>query len=518
MDSHTSPARTVLYGAEIFILAAVISKLLAYLFRLVIARLGPEQYGIFSLALAITGIFVVIAVFGLDTGVLRFLSRYKGQEHAEKGIVFSALKVTSFLSVLLMFVLIFSADYIASLLHAPALAGILGLLAITIPFDGVRSIFISIAKSFKKIEYELYSKELAENIIKVVLAYLFLFLGLNLFGVVLAYILAIAVSCLYLVHLIKRFKADLIYIPEAEPAKSEVKAGNLLSFSWPLVFSALIIFLISWTDSIILGYFKDAYSVGLYNAAIPSAKLLQLFPQAAVVLLMPAITGLILEKKRESSLHIANLLSFITKWNVILMLVPLAVFLIFPSTFLSFFFGKEYALASSALFILGIGFFLSGLYFIPRELLYILGKTKAIFIINFAGFIVNLLLNLALVPRYGLNGSAFATASTFALMSVLVVPYARKVSGISQHSFPFIRIGLSALFAFLPLWYLSKLLPVLLSSPLLALLFAMLAIILFFILLYLFRVFDKQDYRMIKLVMGQIKGIEKRLEDKAKFH
>jgi len=48
---------------------------------------------------------------------------------------------------------------------------------------------------------------------------------------------------------------------------------KLLSFSVPLLAVSMLMMVMSWTDTLMLGYFKSPDVVGLYNAALPLANL-----------------------------------------------------------------------------------------------------------------------------------------------------------------------------------------------------------------------------------------------------
>ena len=60
----------------------MISKLITYIYRILIARyLGPEIYGIFSLASMIFGWFAAFFSFGLADGLLRYISLYRAKRN-----------------------------------------------------------------------------------------------------------------------------------------------------------------------------------------------------------------------------------------------------------------------------------------------------------------------------------------------------------------------------------------------------------------------------------------------------
>ena len=66
--------RTLAKGSLIVLIGIIVSKILSYAYRIIIARsLGPEIYGTFSLAVIIASWIIIIAKFGLTGGVLRFI-------------------------------------------------------------------------------------------------------------------------------------------------------------------------------------------------------------------------------------------------------------------------------------------------------------------------------------------------------------------------------------------------------------------------------------------------------------
>ena len=71
--------KTVAKGAGIVFLGVFISKVLGYLYRMIIARIGPEEYGLLSIGIAVVSIISFFPLLGLDLGVLRYVAFYKGR-------------------------------------------------------------------------------------------------------------------------------------------------------------------------------------------------------------------------------------------------------------------------------------------------------------------------------------------------------------------------------------------------------------------------------------------------------
>src|SRR3989344_9148646 len=74
------------FKTSLFILVALfLSKVFAYGYRILIARyFGAETYGLFSLASIVISFFAAIAALGLEEGISRYISYYRGKESPEK--------------------------------------------------------------------------------------------------------------------------------------------------------------------------------------------------------------------------------------------------------------------------------------------------------------------------------------------------------------------------------------------------------------------------------------------------
>ena len=66
--------KKIFSGALIILLGTVLSKILSYGYRVIVGRIGTEQYGLLSLGLAISGSLIVISTLGLNVGVQRYVS------------------------------------------------------------------------------------------------------------------------------------------------------------------------------------------------------------------------------------------------------------------------------------------------------------------------------------------------------------------------------------------------------------------------------------------------------------
>ena len=74
--------------------------------------LGPQMLGLYSLANAVTRIGEIFAMMGLDSGVLRFVSREDRNSSNAEDIIYSSIKMGLVSSIILGTTLFFSAEWI----------------------------------------------------------------------------------------------------------------------------------------------------------------------------------------------------------------------------------------------------------------------------------------------------------------------------------------------------------------------------------------------------------------------
>ena len=307
---ESSYLKKIFSGALIVLIGTFISKILSYGYRVLVGRIGTEEYGLLSLGLAISGSLIVISTLGLNIGVQRYVSYYKGKlDNARiKGIITSSLKILLPLSLSFGFILFILSDQISiNFFHNAKLSPILKILAISIPLTVIGDIFLNTIRAFQKIEYEVFTKNLGENFFKLAFTFLFLYLGLGVIGASIAYVIAVFFTFIASLYLVEK-KIFPIFKTKVKSIKSN---KELLFYSIPLVLNTFVFLVILWTDTIMIGYFKNASDVGIYNAALPTAQLMIVIPNSLVALFLPILTELYAQKKTQM---FGSFYKTVTKW------------------------------------------------------------------------------------------------------------------------------------------------------------------------------------------------------------
>ena len=153
--------RKIAKGGFIVLLGLVISKLLGYAYRVIVARMGAEQYGLISIGIALLGIATTLSVLGLNQGVLRYVSFYKGKEEFSKikEILVSSFNLIFPLSLVLAVLLfVFSRWLSVNVFNNEELSLVIKIIAIALPFNSIREVLFNTFKAFQKVQYRFIQK------------------------------------------------------------------------------------------------------------------------------------------------------------------------------------------------------------------------------------------------------------------------------------------------------------------------------------------------------------------------
>lgn len=194
-------------------------------------------------------------------------------------------------------------------------------------------------------------------------------------------------------------------------------AKNMLSSAWPLLGSAITFVIYIRIDQIMIAQMLDTAQVGYFSAAVRLTDVASAIPTIITTSLFPAI----LNAKKDS---LSSYLSRIQNMHNILFYISLLIFLIsffFSKEIIHVLFGDAYAASAPVLSTLLCGnIFLTmaivNYRILLAENLQIISMYRGI-----VGAVVNITLNLILIPKYGIQGAAFATLFAHATSGYLMI-------------------------------------------------------------------------------------------------
>lgn len=365
-----------------------------------IARyLGPQQYGLWNYAIALTSLLSAFASLGLDSIVVRDIVREPEKKDEILGSAFVLKLLGSIFTVILSLVLV-------SFINPGE----------TLTFWLV---FISsagfIAQSFNVIDFYFQSKILSKyTVISANSA--FLIMAVVKVGLILlkAPLLAFAIAGLIEICLTSLFFVIAYHHNRENIFRwkfHSVTAKSLLKDSWPLILTFLAVMIYERIDQVMIGKMLGNTEVGLYSAAVRICDVWYFVPSAILISIFPSLVEI---KKSNKTLYYARL----QKIFGLMVWLGIGVALIFTFTsdfIVDILLGNSYNQSSIVLTIRiwgGIFAVLGGAsqYWIINE-----GLLKYSFYRALSGCIVNVILNFVFIPKYGINGAAIATVISYSV-------------------------------------------------------------------------------------------------------
>lgn len=414
---HVEDVKKVAKGAVTTFVGTAFGKGLFFLSQLLMARLlGAEAFGLYVLGFVVVRISEVISRFGLNIGGMRFVSLHRdGDQSRLKGVLISATAI-SFASgtVMAVFLYLLSGWLALSFFNKPEMESILMIFAVSIPFLSGMTVVASLLQGFHTVKYTVYTRDIVQPVVNILLIASFYIAGWGLEGMVYAFILshvaAFAAGCYYM-------NRQFPSIFRADP-KPKFGIRSLLISSAPLLFLGFVQHFIAWTDTLMLGYFAKAGEVGVYYAAAQVPMVMTLFLASTNAIFGPLAAAL--HQKNEMQ-RLSSILKSTTRW-IIYATTPIFILLIFSSREVTMLFGERYVERGHiVLIILSVGQLINCVTGGIGLTLIMTGKQRVQLINTLVIAGLNFGLNLVLIPRYGAAGAAVATSLAVGVISVLSV-------------------------------------------------------------------------------------------------
>lgn len=396
--------------------------LLALILSIVIARLlGAHGIGLFYLAFTVTTIASIIGRFGIDIVLLRSISssvsandwvRVRSQYKA--GLRFVILS-----SGILSLLVVISSSFVASYVFSDsALARPLRLMALAVPLLSLVHLNSEVLKALRKVKKAL----LLQGILFPLIACFLVVpasIEAGLLGAIGAYVLAYA--CILFVGF--RYLNAAMPVVDLPRMRNPVnKTIVLVKAGIPLLSITLLNVIIDLTDTLMLGIYMEAEDVGRYGVALRLTAVSGLILTAVNSVFSPEFSSLWASGAQERLQSVARKVTLVM---VALAFLILAIFVAFSAPLLGLF-GTDFLVAKNTLLILAIGQF------------FVLSTGPVAYLMMMTGHerfhrnslvfcgLINVSMNVVLIPEYGIIGAALATAMALCIKNVLGVYYVRE--------------------------------------------------------------------------------------------
>ena len=386
-----------------------------------------EEYGVISLAYAFIGFALILFRYGMDTALMKF---YITDRPEEKYGVFSTIWVLQLFSSVLFALMLIGLSPILSqyIIGESAPSNILRLISIILAMDVLWNLPMLILRT----------EERPVTFVGLNLVNVFATISFNIYfvvyaelGIVGVFYGNIAASMLMLFFsfpiVLKRLRFKTI---------SKSHLYKILSFGLPFIPAGIFTMVMELADRYLLEWMIGTSAVGIYSAGYK----LGMFGLLMVMGFTMGWTPFFLKKGKDK--YAPEMFSRITTYflglyGFVAVFFTLIIDNLVKINIGSFsFFGETFWAATNIVPIIFLAYFFFGLYVLQLPAVYLPGKTKWIPFFRFCGALTNVVLNILVIPIYGVMGAAFATMGAQAIMALSIFLKSRK-----DYIIPFRQIG-----------------------------------------------------------------------------
>ena len=404
---------------------------LNFITGILLARLlGASGFGIYTYAFTWTQLLSLGATLGLDNLIVREVAIYQSKStwNLMRGLLRWANQIVLAVSVGLAL----GAIGVAWGLNIQANSEQFSTFCVAmllIPIESLRNLRLAAMRGLHKILIGLLPEWILAPLLLLVLSgftYLLLGEGLTAVWIAVIRVFAAAITLVIGMRLLNKIMPNV-----AKEVAPQYQVRTWLHSALPFMFMGSMYLIKSQTDLLMLGAIKGAEAVGIYFAVARGAQLIDFVTNAANTVLGPNIASLYAEGKPE---QIEKILIKSSR-AVCLISLPIIVGLVGFGHWYLLLFGSEFTQGQNSLIILCVGQLVNVGTGSVGLLLSMTGHERYTLISRGGSTILSVVLNALLIPRWGIEGAAIATASSTILLNVENTIWVRKKLGIHCTAF-----------------------------------------------------------------------------------
>lgn len=368
-----------------------------------IRRLGTEGFGAFTLALGISGIAGLFARCGIPASLSRFAAENRDDPIGCAALLRDALGLIIVTAAVTSGALFLAADPIARAYDDPGLAWPIRGVAISLFAESVLALYLGLFIALARIAVNLrvvFVESVAEAGASIGLVAAGMGATGAAFGRSFGY--AVGVIAAVSVTLTLFGRVSLAIRGDARPRRRKA----ILRYATPLFALDAIYTLLSRIDMLLVGAYLNTASVGLFGAP---RRLIPLFDSLAL-----AVSKSVAPRQAESAAgRSVHAFTKALRWLVLVYAALAAPLLVWASQIVDFLFGPAYADSASVLRLLTPLVFLRGISPLVSTTVNFLGGAGKRVPIAMAALAVNVVVDVAFLPRMGIDAAAIGMTAAF---------------------------------------------------------------------------------------------------------
>lgn len=357
--------------------------------------LGVHGYGVFSYALAIVGLASLFSDFGINRILIKEASKLPALRN-------QYIATTLFLKlILLSAITLIIAIITPQFAKIPEAISLLPIMAVLFFSDGIREFCYAMIRSVERMEWEAWLNTFI-NTLAVIISLALIIIYRSPLSLAIAYALS---------SIIGTTVALLVMRKDLTSLKSHFNRqliNPLLLELWPFAIMNILWSVLAYTDTLMLGWMKTASDVGIYAAAQRPVQLLLVIPAVIAGSTLPMLSRLAHSDKDRFKLILEKTIAI-----SVMLALPLTIGgIMMSSSIIDLLYGPSYRNSASVLQIMISAFIITFPTFITYHAIFANDLQKKFIPHMIFSAILNIILNLWLIPIYGAMGAALATVAS----------------------------------------------------------------------------------------------------------
>lgn len=394
-------------GINLSSFGMVYQTLVTFLSAIIIARLlGPSDYGILSIVRNIALLLVVFSMAGFDIALIkRFGEAGETEKRKTLGSILLAVLVVIF--IFSLFPIIVSQIGISQYLEDNVydiedFSSFFNVMLFIVPALALMQVMNGALKGQIHFTPAILSSSFVLPSLRFILSLTAISIGFGLKGVLWMNVLAAILSMLFVAYYAKNY-----FIPSIKdclPPKW-ISIKQISRYSLTMSLSVVVITVTKGFDLLALGKYVEVDEVGRYAILTMALAFIPIFSLS----LGNSIGGIVAKYWKENNIqYAANLVKKYNNW-ILFLTAPLFVIACFYGHVFITLFGDDYYIQQSVVVTLASAQLVFALYGNSGWFYSMTGKQSLEFYILCFGLLVTIVLNLILIPLYGVFGAAIST-------------------------------------------------------------------------------------------------------------
>ncbi|MHA1717159.1 MAG: oligosaccharide flippase family protein [Promethearchaeota archaeon] len=405
---------------------------------LIFKYFSPTEFGFYSIVLGFLELLPSISLLGMTGMVPREIGYYRGTGNFKKIKEIMSTSIAQMIIVTTIataVVFAFSNSFLVLLQHDLEFLIEFRIFLLSIPLIALINLFISIYRGFDEPKVKVFFEDILRNLLFFLSIVIVIVAGLSLFETSILFVLSCMIPIIIMIIYTKRFKEPKKLHFNIKLVKTRV-LKDLLKISIPFFIAEFFLYLLKWIDVFLIGYFTTPENVATYNVAKSITKYIPLVSQAFSFILMPMFSNAIASQNKQT---LERLYKIFAKWVIITTFPIFFIIFAFPTEVILFFSKSSYLPSIPYIQILSLSFLLQTVFVISEVGIIAYGDTKKLIPPYVAGLIVDIMLNIILIPRIQLYGAAIAHLICFLIKNILTYYMFLRISKTHPFSRPFFK-------------------------------------------------------------------------------